>query len=197
MEQPASSDRKLKIVLGYLPVDELPAKARDLRLFCRVTFILESYRAQAVDAFFDAELYAALVDVVRRIVRPDRIVTRLPSGNFVEMASTGDFENELRHRAQEAEAPLEDITLFRESIAVAFVTSEPYVNAGGPPPYNDSYAVPVFSSEDISDDVMREVKLVCARSDAVIEEVIAGKRTIPRGRARDRLLGTLRKLVGW
>lgn len=126
----------MKMVLGYLPVDELPAKARDLRLFCRVTFILESYRAQAVDAFFDAELYAALVDVVRRIV-------------------------------------------------------------GGPPPYNDSYAVPVFSSEDISDDVMREVELVCARLDAVIEEVIAGKRTVARGRARDRLLGTLRKLVGW
>lgn len=196
MKKEMTTERKMKLVIGYLPFDSLSAEAAKLQLTHRVTFVLETYRADNVDLFFDAELYAALVDGVRRIVKADRVVVHVSSEKSIELLATADFERELNSYAQGAQAPLLRVTCIRGSSVAAIVLSEPYANVGGPPPYNDSYAVPVFSFEDISDQMTVEAKVICARMHAVVDDIVYGDRTPARVGPRNRLIGTLRRLVG-
>jgi hypothetical protein len=188
---------KVKLVVGYLPYDRLPPEGRRLGLTQRTAFILGSYRSDKVDEYFDTELYAALVDSVRRTVRADKTIVVLSSGESADVSTGPDFERQLRVLAQNAQLPLSKITCVRGSLPVAMIGSEPYANVGGPPPYHDSYTVPALSREDISEALENEARVVCRAFGAEMEPVIRGERVPTREGPAAFLLRNLRQLLGW
>ena len=178
------ADRTLAIVVGYLPrVDRLPSWVRSLGLNLRVAFVLDSYRLDKVDLFFDAELYAALLDEVREVCRADRIASLSPTGETLkEFRTAADLMRDYEPLPEIERDPLKRALVRREDTIVAAIGSEPWAEVGGPMPYNDSYTIPIYSAHDASAQLEAAARSTCRRLGAEIREVVhAGAAPTPPG----------------
>jgi hypothetical protein len=166
------SKSTLTMVVGYVvDVDHLPSEPARLGLVRRVAFVLDSYRSDKVDMYFDARLYAALVESVREVLRADRLSAALSPGAEVELG-VGELIRWLEQLPELEREPLPLITVEREGIPVALIMSEPWARAGGPEPYHDSYTVPVFTREDVAAPLQTAARAICQRLGAELTDVI-------------------------
>jgi hypothetical protein len=166
-------ERTLKIVVGYVRgVDRLPRHVQDLHLTRRVAFVLDSYRSDNVDMFFDAELYAALLDSTREVFGADRMSAVLSRGETATIGSASDAERILQSELEGGSEPFTKVMLSRGGTIVAVIESEPFAYSGGPEPYHDSFTVPIYSREDAAGRLEASARSVCSRLGAEITEIV-------------------------
>lgn len=169
-----NSERTLKLVRGYVKgVDRLPqqAKARDLDK--RFAFVLETYRPGVVDAFFDAELYEGLVKVTAKAFGATSLTVALDSGDAVK-CSAAEFHSCLVKRLEVEREPFSQILIERDSVVVAMLFCEPWVNVGGPDPYHDSYTLALYTASIVDDSFEADVRALCDSLGAEITHVVQG-----------------------
>jgi hypothetical protein len=174
-------DRTLKIVVGYLAGDRPLRGFRGSGLAHRIAFVLDSYRAAKVDAHFDSELYAALIDRVREVVGADLVTGFFESGGSVDVSPTEWRDMQRIDELLDAAEPFERVVFLRRPAVVAVAALEPYVRIGGYEPYHDSYCVPVFTKEDVSEALVAEARIVCSVVGATITGIHRGH-DAPHGR---------------
>src|SRR5919106_2716961 len=168
-------ERTMKVVVGYVPgPDDIPRDIRALGLVRRVAFVLDTFRSDKVDMYFDAELYVGLVDAVREITGAERMSAVAPSGERVEIADSTALAGLLEREPEVEREPLQRIFLYRSNTLVCAIGSEPWAQVGGPELYQDSYTVPVYSSDDLADRLEVAARSVCSRLRAELTRVFRG-----------------------
>jgi len=131
---------------------------------------MESYRRGETDPYFDAALYAALLVAVQSALRVDRMEILMARGNI-----TVQGEEQLREYSRVLDEPVPEIAFLRGADVVAIATSEPYVHAGGPDAYHDSYTVPFFTSPDAAPLAEEAVREACLRLGATVTDTVVGR----------------------
>lgn len=165
------SHRSMKIVFGYKAgIDALPHRFHALGLTRRVAFVLSTYRPDEVDLYFDVELYAALVEAVRDVFGADRMTAKASTVEAMDRSDASGVKH-LVDRAGE-DMPLDEVILHRGDTVMAAIGSEPWANVGGPEPYNDSYAIPIYSREDRTAALEEAARATCRKLGGEISEVI-------------------------
>jgi len=139
-----------KVVVGYLrDVDRLPRDAARLGLPHRCAFVMDTYSPDSVDDTFNAPLYHAMIGMVWGVLRCDRADVFLP--NRRSAASLAELETLVHKYTRTEDMPVPEMIMFRGPAPAAFMESQLWALAGGPPVYHDSYTVAVFTSADVSD----------------------------------------------
>jgi hypothetical protein len=89
--------------------------------------------------------------------------------------------------------PFERVVFARGPAVTAVAGHEPYWRSGGPDPYHDSYTVPVFTREDVSDALVAKARVACAALRATIAGIHRGShRPRPHG-----LTHAVRRALRW
>lgn len=167
-------DRTLEIVIGYLNGDRPLRGFRGAGLAHRIAFVLDSYRATKVDMYFDSELYAALIDRVREVVGADLVTGFFESGGSVEVSPTEWRDVRRIDELLDDALPFERVVFSRGPAVVAVAAHEPYWKIGGQPPYHDSFCVPVFTREDVSEALLAVARAISSTLGATITGVHKG-----------------------
>ena len=166
-------DRTMKIVIGYVPgVDRLPKDVRALGFDRRVAFVLDTFRADKVDMFFDTELYAALLDAVREASRANRLSVVSSSGKTLDLPNGYAVVGLLERNAESMREPLFRVIMNRDGTPVSAVDLEPWAHIGGPRPYHDSYTMAVYSRDDLAERLEGAARAVCRRLGAEVTELV-------------------------
>ncbi len=162
----SGSDRTLCLVSGYHAATFPPEDAYAWGLRHRFAVVLDTYRRDRADLYFDAELYLRLVPALCRAIGYDGVTIR--------MAGDGDFPSFdalAGHYAGQEEAdrdPPERIELRQGGRCSGIVQTEAWAAVGGPAPYHDSYTLSFYTDRDRSEELRRVVEEVCAELGAVI-----------------------------
>ena len=192
-------DRSLKIVVGYLASDRKLPERQAADLIHRTAFVLDSYRASKVDDYFDSELYAVLLETVRRVVGADRVTGIFDSGERVFVPSAEECRVLVRRTAtlgaDDEGDPFERVVFARGDRTVAVAGHEAYWKIGGPDPYHDSYTIPVYTREDLSEALVTEARVACSQLGAQITSVVRGAHCPRRRSIRDAVRWLLRLFV--
>jgi hypothetical protein len=163
------NERTLKIVVGYVPgLDRIPRHLAALSLRRRYAFVLDTYRTASVDAYFDVEIYAAVLRTVLTLVGATSLSVVQQTGE-VRAFESGEAEQVLT-----PEEPPREIQLLQATETVAALVSEPWVTTGGPEPYHDSYTVALFCRIGDPSQVVERVRRAVEDVGAVVTEVVSG-----------------------
>jgi len=183
----------MRVVIGYVPrVDRLPSELRKLGLTQRVAFVLDSFRSDKVDMYFDEELYASLMAAVREASSADRMFYASASGEAFEIGDAMDVNRLLARQPEGEREPLSRVIVVRERTTAAVIGSEPWAHCGGPEPYHDSYTVPIYSREDMAERLEAAARNVCQRLGVELATVLRASETpVPPG-----TLARLKSLFG-
>ena len=162
---------RFQVVTGYLAsVDRLPRDAERLGLRHRCAFVMHTDSPRHVDMVFNASLYHAMIAMVWAALRCDRAEVFFP---FRKTAvSVEELETRAHEHTREADMPVPKLVLFRGSIAVGYMESQPWAIAGGPEPYHDSYTVAVFTGSDVSDVFVAQAHELATRCETEFQGVI-------------------------
>src|SRR5262249_58590405 len=98
----------------------------------------ETYRPDKVDAYFDAELYGALLEAVRNVLNAEKLTAVLPSGKTEDVSDPTACLKLLRSVPEVEQRPFERVTCHRDRTVLGLIGSEPWAAVGGPRPYDDS-----------------------------------------------------------
>jgi hypothetical protein len=131
------------IVVGYLQADYLPAEVSALRLAHRCSVLMASSGSDT-DANFDHGLYLDLLERAFVAAAADEAVLLLENGKRLVVSDTTGFAKSFATPPGPKE-PFPEVMFLRSGTPTALVLSEPYALIGGPPPYNDRYALSFFS----------------------------------------------------
>ena len=127
------SERSVGMVVGYVSgVDSLPDDVEQLGLHRRVAFVLDSYRSDQNDLYFDYELYAELLSAVTaRLQKGKALHSVLPSGLSIDLSSADEVIEVLQALPAVETTPFPRILLKSDSKTIAVIGSEPWANVGG------------------------------------------------------------------
>lgn len=189
-----SNIQPLKFVVGFIPrVDTLPGDLAKIGLTQRFAFVLETFRAGCVDAFFDAALYEGLVTVVFKVVAADTIRVVISRRETREVSSSEEFHRLVFALPDAEREPFSRLFFLRASSVIAVMESQPWMQVGGPDPYHDSYTLAVFTKTDLSDLVLGETRVFVKKMGGDISSVITGQgEPTPYG-----LIDRIKNLFGW
>lgn len=153
-----TTEPRAVFVVGYIAdVDELPRDVEKLRLPRRIAMIMDSSSPSSPETVFDQETYERFVRCVIDLVKPEAMIVR-DEGNETTVHSIDETRQLQLRRPMEEREPFERIVLLKDGKAVAMIGSEPWANIGGPQPYNDDFVVPLFTAEDVSQQILSAVK---------------------------------------
>ncbi len=176
-----NSMQPFKIVKGYLPeVDILPSEAKNFGLTHRCAFVIESYRPNCVDMFFDAALYEGLVNIVHKVVGSDKIRIQISKRETREVATAEEFHTLVEEMLSVTKSPFPCLFLLRNSSVVALIHSEPWALLGGPSVYHDSYTLAVFTQSDLSDRLTQDARAYAAEVEAELSGIVQFEPTPPK-----------------
>ena len=144
------SPRTVTLVVGYHQVTPpAPTVATAQGLDSRVALVLDSYRPDSADAYFDAPLWCASVNAAAQVLEADCAEllnltkrSRWRKGEQVETLSINHFSPE-----DWLESPPKQVRWYRDGALVAVGVSEFWVQVGGPEPYHDSYTFSWFVAQ--------------------------------------------------
>ena len=164
--------RTFKVVVGYVPgVDALPKEAERLGFRFRVAFVLESYRPDRVDCYFDLDLYVALLASVADVLHADGMTGLDRRGREISARCEQESLKSAIERAGAQDEPLTQVHFVLEDREVGAAFSEPWARAGGPRLYHDSYTVPVFTVVDVSNALVAAARRTSQETGARLAEV--------------------------
>jgi hypothetical protein len=181
---------EMKIVIGFLPVDRIPRDLAKAGFHYRFAFVLDPSPASQ-EAPFDIALYERLVEMVRTLVRAERIRIIISRKEAIEVSTTEDF-HKLLVRNSENE-PFSRLIFLRNGSAVAAMASEPWAHVGGPHPYHDTFTLALLTSTDFADRLLEHTRTYAAALGAKITEVVHGEAV---GRVHG-ILDNFKRIMGW
>jgi hypothetical protein len=168
-----------KIVIGYLPgIDRLPSDLLTLGLVHRFAFVLETFRSDSADIYFDSSLYGKLVNIISNVapsnsirVVPER---KEPAREVHNAEEICELFNEIPRVRQK---PFYRLLFMNDSLVVAVLESEPWAQVGGPLPYHDSYTLSLFTASDLSQELVKAARVFVEQAGVELSEVIQGNST--------------------
>lgn len=160
------TDRTLCMVSGYHAASFPPADAFESGLRHRFAVVLDTYRRDKADMYFDTSLFLHLVPTLCQTIGFDSVAIRITEGNclhsFDDLARHYDGLEEPEHE------PPDRIDLLRSGVLVGVVETEFWTMVGGPFPYHDSYTLSLYTERDRSSDLQRVSETACSEVGAVI-----------------------------
>lgn len=160
------TDRTLCMVSGYHAASFSPADAFESGLRHRFALVLDTYRRDTEDLYFDTSLFQRLVPTLCQTIGFDAVAIRMTEGSCLH-----SFDDLARHYAglEESEhEPPARIDLLRAGELVGVVETEFWTMVGGPSPYHDSYTLSFYTDRDRSPELQRESETACSEIGAVI-----------------------------
>ncbi|MHC4744557.1 MAG: hypothetical protein ACYS8Z_21800 [Planctomycetota bacterium] len=168
------AERWVGFVKGYhpgYPVDEVAVKEG---LEHRVAFIINPYRSEKEDSFFDVELFCSLMKGITDVLQSDNLTVRVEEYERYggkELDSLESFERHMRSLPECDQKIPRRIVYSRGEKIVCCVSGELWVLCGGPWPYHDCYTASVYTKEDFSEQLAVLCEEVCNRVGATIWKV--------------------------
>jgi hypothetical protein len=163
----------VQLVTGYLPkIDQAPSDGARLDEWFRVAIILDTYRADLVDADLDPLLYKVALASVWSAV--EATSASLPSSD--RKLVTFDALWHEWEAGNDSGEPFQKLAMEREGTCVARLSYEPWWKVGGPEPYHDSVTIVVYTENDIGASIEEALRRETGRSDI---EILRGERKPP------------------
>ncbi len=164
--EPPATDRTLCLVSGYHAASFPPADAYEAGLRHRFAVVLDTYRRDKVDMYFDADLFLRLVPALCQAIGYDGVDIRLTDGS--RFTSFGDVARHYTGLEELEREPPERIQLSRRGQLAGMVDTEFWTMVGGPSPYHDSYTLSFYTDQDRSATLRRVSETACSEIGAVI-----------------------------
>ena len=139
------SYRTLKVVVGSHPeTPSPPEEAIAASLLDRVAVVLDSYRPDRVDLYFDTELFLATSDAILQALLPDSLEI-VRSATQPSLESLDALGREWLAAPEVEREPPELLRALRSGSVVCLAVPELWAQVGGPQPYHDSYTMSFFA----------------------------------------------------
>jgi hypothetical protein len=161
-----TNDRSLCLVSGYHAVSYPPVAAYEAGMRHRFAVVLDTYRRDKIDMFFDSSLALLLVPALCQIIRYDQLSIRMAGG-----ATISSIEELARHYSGLEEVdrdPPACIEVWRGGAIGAIVQTEWWSSVGGPSPYHDSYTISFYTANDHSSEFRQAIEDLCLAAGASI-----------------------------
>lgn len=162
-------ERSISIVKGYHNCTRIPEAAVNEGLKYRLAIVLDTYRRDKVDMFFDEELYFKIIFRICDLIKPDQIKVFTIDDKILD--SLEAMKNNILSLEDEHEPPKE-IHFFKDGKINSCIYTEYWTFAGGPMPYSDSYTISVYTKDDISNELIVICDDVCNELNATITSFI-------------------------
>jgi hypothetical protein len=153
------------LVAGYHTDSYPPADAYESGLRHRFAVVLDTYRRDKVDMYFDTDLFLRLVPTLCQFIGYDQVDICMIDGSHFP-----SFDALARHYAaceEDDQHPPDRIELGRKG-CLGIVEAEFWTAVGGPSPYHDSYTLSFYTHHDRSAELRRVVEGVCSEAGAEI-----------------------------
>ena len=131
-----SNDRTLCLVKGYHRESYPPELAYKAGLLNRFAVVLDTYRSNKADSFFDAELFLAIMTAICDTIPHDAISLEMDEGG--KISSLAELSAAFLHLDESDREPPYRACLFEGDKLVCVEATEFWVRVGGPPLYHDS-----------------------------------------------------------
>ena len=171
----SASDRTLCLVSGYHAASFPPAGAHESGLCHRFAVVLDTYRRDKVDMYFDTDLFLRLVPTLCQAIGYDRVEIRMTDGS--RFTSFDELARQYAGREEVEQEPPVRIELVRRGQLGGIVETEFWTMVGGPPPYHDSYTLSFYSDRDRSPELRRVSETVCSELGVVITGYHTGQQS--------------------
>lgn len=162
----SGTDRTLCLVSGYHAANFPPADAFELGLRHRFAVVLNTYRRDKADMYFDSSLYLLLVRTVCQAIGYDCVTIRMIEG--VRFHSFDDLARQYADLEELEQKPPARIDMYKSGQLVGVVETELWAMVGGPSPYHDSYTLSFYTHGDRSPELRRVSETACSEAGAVI-----------------------------
>ncbi len=167
------TDRTLYLVSGDHAANFPPADAYQAGLRHRFAVVLDTYRRDKVDMYFDSDLYLRLVPALCQAIGYEGVDIRMTDRS--RLTSFDDVAHHYAGREEIEQEPPERIQLGRRGQTVGIVATEFWTMVGGPFPYHDSYTLSFYTEQDRSAELRRVSETVCSEVGAVITGYYSGQ----------------------
>jgi len=155
------SQTEINFFAGFDPVCFVPKALASAGMSHRLAVVQETYRPDSVDMYFDLQLWRRLLAFAEAF-HPDgkiSIVDRPAGKGRHEDPRPADEMTLSAYAATEEGSddpdPAEYIMVRNGDALVLCIATEFWTQVGGPTPYADSYTYSIFSTQDLSERVMR------------------------------------------
>jgi hypothetical protein len=143
-----------------------PSKAYDAGLTARFAVVMDTFRENQVDMFFDADLFICVLDGICRAIPHDSLTIEV--GAEQDLHSFHDLSAWYRDRTADDRDPPIRVNLYYDGRLVAHAETEEWAMVGGPAPYHDSYTLSFYTPEDRSE----QFRGICERIGIELEATI-------------------------
>jgi len=123
-------------------------KAASDQGYHRFAIVLDSYRKDEVDLFFDADFFLLLLKALSRYLRHNdlRILTEAPGKTM--LLSFAELDKYYQQAPKLEREPPRQIFWYQDRELVCHGLSELWARTGGPEPYSDSYTFSLYTKAD-------------------------------------------------
>lgn len=167
-----NAERNIILVSGYLHEDYPPEIAYDAGLRNRFSVVLQTYRSDKVDMFFDFDQYTALLTAIVEALPHDSEIAEYLDGAQDE--SVASMFSHLGSQSEYEREPPKWLTLKQGGETVGLMETEFWVRGGGPGPYHDSYTLSIYTAEDHTDRFRQICGEVCSQRDCAVADFHKG-----------------------
>jgi hypothetical protein len=171
--EPSVTDRTLCLVSGYHTATFPPADVFVSGLRHRFAVVLDTYRRDKEDMYFDTGLFLHLVPTLCQAIGYDYVAIRMIEGGRFQ--SFDDLARQYSGIEELEKEPPARIDLHRSGQLVGAVETELWTMVGGPSPYHDSYTLSFYTDRDRSPELRRVSETVCSEVGAVITGYYEGQ----------------------
>jgi len=154
------------MVRGYHAASFPPADAFEAGLRHRFAVVLDTYRRDKAEMYFDTGLFLHLVPALCQAIGYHFLAIRMFEGG--RFHSFEDLAREYARREELEQEPPARIDLLKSGLLVGVVETELWTMVGGPSPYHDSYTLSFYTDRDRSPELRRVSEVACSESGAVI-----------------------------
>lgn len=161
-----TNDRSLCLVSGYHAVSYPPLAAYEAGIRHRFAVVLDTYRRDKIDMFFDSSLFLLIVPPLCQIIRYDQLSIRMAGGGL--FSSCEELARQYSGSEEVDCEPPAWIELRRGAAIGGIVETEWWNRVGGPSPYHDSYTMSFYTANDYSSEFRQAIENICLAAGASI-----------------------------
>ena len=169
------TERSISIVKGYHDCTKIPDVTLSGNLRFRLAIILDTYRRDKKDMFFDAELFCEFIFRVCDLMLPEQVKVFLASGEVLNSLKT--MKDRIFFENEEDRMPPKEVHLMKKGRVFCCVYTEFWIYSGGPTPYHDSYTFSIYTETDFSRHLIEICDNVCNNLNATIVSVYEASNT--------------------
>lgn len=164
------TERGIIVVKGYHRVSATYPTAEVHGLRWRVAYVLDTYRSDKVDMYFDAEVFCGLMDSLERFLEAER--TEVYMKDSSEAHTLASMRKAIFSLPEVDQEPPKYIVFHKQGTVNCVVAIEEWAYVGGPHPYNDSFTAAIYTGEDMSEQLVEIANEKCREFGVPILEII-------------------------